>query len=266
MNFETAGTYDIYRDIPYAERACRGCFDIYLPHGATADTPLLIYFYGGSLKKGSKDRQKLPAALAACGAAVAVPDYRLIPDVSYPAFIGDAADAVGRVLEMNAAGEILPRCGRVFVGGHSAGAYLSMMAYFDRHYFAERGIDAAALSGFLFISGSPVKHMTICAAEGLDPRRVMIDESAALWHVDGDYPTLPLLIVTSDRDLRGRREQNYLLRGTLAHFDYPAPVTFVDLRGIEHGKMCKPDKDGNIPVLPYVADFIGLSFKAEKHE
>ena len=244
----------VVRDIPYADSALRGAYDLYLPDAETdAQVPLLIYFYGGSLKKGSKDKQHIPAALAREGCAVACPDYRLYPEVQYPDFINDAADAVAAVM---ASLDGIPRIdrSRVFIGGHSAGAYLSMMLCFDRSYLTSREYDPDAFAGYLFLSGQPTKHMTVLEAEGLDPRRIIVDGTAPLYHVRAHGA--PLLILTSDCDMGCRREQNYLLYGHLRHIGYDAPVVFCDLCGVTHGGMCRPDEAGKIPALPELLKFI----------
>ncbi len=242
----------VIRDIPYAEREQRGAYDLYIPE-CEGPLPLLIYFYGGSLKKGSKDRQHLPEALAKRGCAVACPDYRLYPEAEYPDFINDAADAVAAVCSGL---DGLPQIDRqrVYIGGHSAGAYLSMMLCFDRRWLPARGLDPDSFAGFLFLSGPPVKHMTVLEAQGLDPKRIIIDDTAALYHVRPHGA--PLLILTSDCDMGCRREQNYLLLGHLRHIGYDSPVEFCDLCGVPHAAMCRPDGDGNIPALPAVLKFI----------
>ena len=93
----------VLRDIPYTTlREDRNCYDLHLPQG-DGPCPLIIYFYGGGLKKGKKDKNRLAPKAAEAGIAVAVADYRLMPDVSYPAFVEDAADAVEKAVQaMNA--------------------------------------------------------------------------------------------------------------------------------------------------------------------
>ncbi len=236
----------LIKDLIYTDtRDYRNRYDLYLADGA--DT-LLIYFYGGSLKKGSKEKQKLPICAAECGISVAMPDYRLIPDVAYPAFINDAADAVAKILSEHAKG-----VKKVFIGGHSAGAYLSMMLCFDRHYLNSRGVDTTLINGYCFISGMPVKHMSVLEQAGDDPRRIVVDDTSALYYVKESQP--PVLIMTSDSDLPNRREQNLLLRGTLEAFGNGGHTVYVEIDGCAHGAFVRPDENGHIPALPYILDF-----------
>lgn len=243
----------IIKDIPYTgTRDYRNCYDLHLPQG-DGPCPLIIYFYGGGLKKGGKDKNRLAPKAAEAGIAVAVADYRLMPDVCYPDFIEDAADAVAAII--HDISRHTSRISKIYVGGHSAGAYLSMMLCFDRHYLDERGVDRSRIAGWLLLSGQPTKHYNILESLGQDPKAVIIDDTAALFYVRGGEGE-PLLIASSDRDMPCRLEQNRLLHATLRHFEYAAPVHFVELQGISHGGMVKPDENGNIPLLPHIIKFI----------
>ncbi|MBQ9080185.1 MAG: alpha/beta hydrolase [Clostridia bacterium] len=243
----------VVRDIPYtASRTERNCYDLHMP-GGDGDCPLIIYFYGGSLKKGKKDKNALAPRAAEHGMAVAIADYRLFPKAKYPDFINDAADAVAAIIRD--IGKYTDRISKIYVGGHSAGAYLCMMLCFDRHYLAERGVDRSQIAGWLLLSGQPTKHFSVAESEGLDPRVCIIDDTAALYHIRSGEGE-PLLIATSDRDMTCRREQNLLLAATLRHFEYSSPIHFVDLEGATHSGMVKPDKQGNIPLMPHILNFI----------
>lgn len=243
----------VIRDVPYvSDRAERCCFDLHLPDG-DGPCPLIIYFYGGGLEKGKKDKNKLAPAAAEMGVAVAVCDYRLMPEVKYPAFIEDAADAVAYIVKQ--IDQLTDRVCAIYVGGHSAGAYLSMMLCFDRHYLDVRGVDRSRIAGWLLLSGQPTCHYNVLKHRGDDPRACLVDSTAPLCHVRSGEGE-PLLIVTSDRDMACRLEQNRLLLATLRHFEYAAPITFVELQGVTHSGMVKPDEMGNIPLMPYVIKFI----------
>ena len=125
-------------------------FDVFAPAGAR-ERPVLVFFYGGNWDSGDRTLYGWAAqALAAQGFVVAVPDYRLVPEVRFPAFVEDAAAATARVAQR--AGEYGGDAARVGVLGHSAGAYLAMMIALDRRYMAAAGAPdligaAAGLSG-----------------------------------------------------------------------------------------------------------------------
>ena len=127
------------RDLEYGADP-RQRFDLYAPSAASAASPLpvLVFFYGGGWDSGSKDLYGWAAqALAAQGFVVAVPDYRLVPQVLFPVFIEDAAAATARVAEVAATYGGDPD--RLGVIGHSAGAHLAMMIALDRRYMAAVG-------------------------------------------------------------------------------------------------------------------------------
>ena len=133
------GVRHVARDLTYGDNP-RQTFDIHAPEAATPDTPLpvLVFFYGGGWDSGSRTLYAWAAhALAAKGFVVAVPDYRVVPEVYFPAFIEDAAAATAAV-----AGVVARYGGdpdRLGVLGHSAGGHLAMMITLDRRYMAAVG-------------------------------------------------------------------------------------------------------------------------------
>ncbi|WP_425991951.1 alpha/beta hydrolase [Brevundimonas sp. TWP2-3-2] len=131
------GVRRVARDLDYGADP-RQRFDIYAPDVAGLSLPVLVFFYGGGWDSGAKDLYGWAAqALAAQGFVVAVPDYRLVPQVLFPVFIEDAAAAVARVAEVAAPYGGDPA--RLGVIGHSAGAHLAMMITLDRSYMAAVG-------------------------------------------------------------------------------------------------------------------------------
>lgn len=109
--------------------------DIYAPSGQppSGGWPVVVFFYGGGWEDGSRDLYGWAAqALAAQGFLVALPDYRLVPQVHFPAFIEDAALATAWVGQI--AGDHGGHRHRLAVAGHSAGAYLALMIALDRRY------------------------------------------------------------------------------------------------------------------------------------
>lgn len=127
------GAGRVARDLPYGDDH-RQKMDVYAPAQA-ANLPVLVFFYGGGWDSGDrKDYGWAAQALAARGFVVFVPDYRLVPQVHFPAFIQDAAEATARASELAATYGGDPA--RLGVIGHSAGAHLAMMIALDRRYMA----------------------------------------------------------------------------------------------------------------------------------
>lgn len=131
------GAGRVGRDLAYGDDP-RQRMDVHAPtpvSTAADGLPVLVFFYGGGWDSGARRLYGWAAqALAAQGFVVFTPDYRLVPQVHFPAFIDDAAAATARAADLAAAygGD----AGRLGVIGHSAGAYLAMMIALDRRYMA----------------------------------------------------------------------------------------------------------------------------------
>ena len=125
--------------------------DVYTPTGA-ANAPVVVFFFGGRWSEGDKYLYEfVGAALAKQGFVAGVPNYRLYPQVKFPAFVDDAAKAT-RWAHANAA-----RYGgdpnRLFVMGHSAGAYLAAMLAVDERYLKAVGGSRTWLKGMIGLAG-----------------------------------------------------------------------------------------------------------------
>jgi acetyl esterase/lipase len=118
--------------LPYGPEA-KQRLDLYGP-ATPGPHPVIVFFYGGAWADigDRRDFGFAARALAALGYIVAVPDYRVLPEVAYPAFLDDCALAVHWVL-----GHIAEYGGdpsRVALSGHSAGAYNAVMLALDPRY------------------------------------------------------------------------------------------------------------------------------------
>lgn len=138
------------QDVAYAD-GDRKRLDIYGPKDLAGPAPVVMFIYGGAWKQGARAHyQFVGRALAANGFIVVIPDYRLYPEVVYPDFLSDNAQAA-KWIEDNIAtygGDT----SRFFLAGHSAGAYNAVMLGLEKSFFNEyqvtmpiKGI--AALSG-----------------------------------------------------------------------------------------------------------------------
>ena len=144
-------------DVAYGPLA-RQRFDVYVPGNSIDEadkatgSPLVIFIYGGSWNMGSRrDYRFAGEALAAQGFTVMVVDYRLYPEVSYPDFLQDCAQAVGYGLEHARELGADPR--RVFLYGHSAGAYNVAMLALDPRWLRAAGHSPDELAGWVGLAG-----------------------------------------------------------------------------------------------------------------
>ena len=187
---------EITRSIAYGAGA-RQTLDVYRPSNATA-APMIVFFYGGSWQSGAKKTyQFVAAALAGRGYITVVPDYRVYPEVRYPGFLQDGAQAV-RWAKDNAA-----RFGgdpdKLFVMGHSAGAYIAAMLALDRRWLKEVNLAPDRdIAGLIGISGPydflPLRNRTLQVIFG------GANDAAIqpISHVSPGAP--PAMLVTGARD------------------------------------------------------------------
>ena len=229
--------------------------DLYLPD--IKSFPVLIFFHGGGMKvgRGSRKGNKFYAYLSQKGVGVISADYRCYPDAAYPDYIEDAAAAVAWAYNnMKNYGNPTG----FFIGGSSAGAYLSEMLCFDRKYLNFHGIDPDSINGYIHDAGQPTTHFSILEERGIDKRRVIIDEAAPLYHIcDGrNYP--PMQIFISDNDMPSRLEQTQLMISTLKNFEYDTEK--IDFRLMENhthtSYVNEQDKDGNFIFADMMYEFI----------
>lgn len=192
--------------------------DLILPEGNHFDG-VFIYFHGGGLENGSKDADMaFIDYLAANNVAVVTANYRMYPDAKFPDFIDDAADCVAWV--KNHISDY-GYCDRIFVGGSSAGGYLSMMLCFNERYLGRHGIKPTDLAGFCHDAGQPTSHFNVLRERGIDTRRVIIDETAPLYFIGHNGTACPpMFFLVSDQDMENRYEQTMLMLSTLKHFRY----------------------------------------------
>jgi acetyl esterase/lipase len=138
-------------DIPYADGARRK-LDVYQPRAA-AGAPVVVFFYGGRWSSGAKGLYRIFAgALTARGYVVVIPDYRLYPEVKFPAFVEDGAMAVrwtrGNIAKFGGDPQ------RLFVMGHSAGAYIAAMLALDPQWLNGVGLNTGRdIAGLIGVSG-----------------------------------------------------------------------------------------------------------------
>lgn len=183
--------------------------------------PVFIYFHGGGIQEG--DVHPNPGFFAnyleSRGVGLVTATYRLYPDTKYPEFIEDAALAVKWVFDNIGT---YGKCKGIFVGGSSAGGYLSMMLQFDEKYLGAHGIKPVDIKGYIHDAGQPTAHFVVINREkNLDSRRVVVDETSPLYHVGTSPCYSPIIMFAATNDLPGRLAQLNLLTETLKHFRHP---------------------------------------------
>ena len=131
-----------YLDLYYtSDNDSSKMLDIYLPESDNFTT--ILWFHGGGIVSGSRHGYDVPMGLIEQGIAVVAPDYHLYPNTKFPEFIEDAANAVAFTIKKI---KELGGNGKLFIGGSSAGAYLTMMLCMNKDYLKNVGVDEETAS------------------------------------------------------------------------------------------------------------------------
>ena len=146
-----AGSPEVVRDRAYGAHP-RHRLDVYLPARTEGPKPVLVFLYGGAWNDGDKSIYGFAgAALASRGFVTVIPDYRLYPEVRYPAFLQDNAAAVRWAREHAAEFGGDPQ--RIVLMGHSAGAYNAAMLALDPRWLRETGVPPGAVKAWAGLAG-----------------------------------------------------------------------------------------------------------------
>lgn len=189
------------RGIAYGEGPRRQ-LDIYCNKDAAGPRPLVVFLYGGSWRTGDREiYQFVGIPLAARGAVVVIPDYRLYPEVAFPDFLDDNAHAVAWAIAH--AAELGADPHRVFIVGHSAGAYNAAMLAVDPRWLAHAGLDRTQIAGVAGLAG-PYDFLPMTDPDILPVFAPVGDGPASqpVNYVDGRNPALLLLAGDADTTVR----------------------------------------------------------------
>lgn len=211
----------------YQKEQCK--LDVYFPKGAKGYATI-VWFHGGSLTGGARYFPNLKEQ----GIALVPVSYRLAPKAQLPAFLEDSAAAVAWVLKNIARYGGDPQ--KVFVAGHSAGAYLASMIATDPKWLSAHKLSNQSLAGMISISGQMTTHFTVKQLRGdKGPElRPIIDEYAPLYHASKDLPPICLIVGGRAIEWKSRVEENELMAVTLRNLGHPR-VEFYEMEGLDHG-------------------------------
>lgn len=171
--------------------------DVYTPRAVSdAGAPVVVFFYGGSWERGSREQYRFVGQrLATNGILAIVADYRTYPRAVFPGFMDDAAKAVAWSRD-NAA-----RWGgdpdRLFVAGHSAGAQIAALLGTDARYLQRYGMAPTELAGVIGLSG-PYDFVVSKRLRRIFGPPEQWSRAQAVNFVDGDEPAF--LLVHGARD------------------------------------------------------------------
>lgn len=189
---------------------------IYRPEQGAHDAPVIVFFYGGNWVSGERDDYAFVGrSLAERGFVVVIPDYRLYPHARYPAFLDDSARAVAWTARRIAQYGGDPR--RIFVMGHSAGAYNAAMVALDPRWLRKQGSDPAVVRGWIGMAGPynflPIENET---TRKVFPYPDTPRDSQPIAHVSATAPPALLIAARNDKTVEPVRNTGALadrLRG-----------------------------------------------------
>lgn len=207
----------------------RNGVDVYAPADA-AGAPVAVFFYGGGWTNGARAEYRfVGATLAARGIVTFVPDYRLYPQVRYPAFLQDGAEAVAWARAH--AAQFGGNPDRLFLIGHSAGAYIAIMLALDRRWLAQAGLSQRDLHGVVGISG-PYDFLPLNTAQlqEIFAPAEPLSSSQPVNHVHPPLPPVLLLTGTADKTVYPRN--SYRLAAVIRAAG--GRVTLKTYKGLNH--------------------------------
>ena len=235
--------------------------DVWAPaERATVGRPVLIFWYGGGWVHGDRRAYAFAArAFARAGFVVVVPDYRKVPDVRFPAFVQDGAQAVRWTRDHVAAFGGDPA--RIGVSGHSAGAYIAAMLTLDRRWLRAEGVDPAIIRAAAPMCG-PYDFFPFDKKRSIDAFAGVKDGpmSQPIHFARADAP--PMLLLTAGDDVQVGAHNAVNLTARLKTLG--APVRHRDYPGLSHENVVMalsvPFR-GKAPVLAESVEFFRANLR-----
>lgn len=182
------GGVTVERDLAYGPDS-RHKVDLYRPRRPNGR--LLAFFYGGGWDNGGKAGYRFAVQpFLQAGYTVAIPDYRLYPQVRFPAFVEDGALALRWLLDRT-------RAAPIYLAGHSAGAFNAAMLALDRHYLHTVGVAAESIAAVVGLAG-PYDFST--RSKDLAPIFAGAPDSATQPVKLVTRGTPPMFLATGERD------------------------------------------------------------------
>lgn len=245
----------VIEDIKYGEYE-RNLLDIYVADKDSS--PIFIYLHGGGIESGTQKDDYVAGiskTLAKMGITTVAVTYRLYPDAVFPQFVEDGAAAVNWVI--NNINKYIKAEG-IFIGGISAGAYITQMLCFNKEYLAKHNISNEDISGYFFDAGQPTTHFNVLRERGFDTNQVIVDAAAPMFYINGKEKYPPMEFVVADNDMLNRYEQTMLLIAIFKNYGYD--MNKIKLLVQENCEHCsydfKMDENGDYIFANEIYDFI----------
>jgi len=207
-----SSTYTLEKDFGFGDNA-RDRIDFYLAKDSDAkdneSKPLIVFIHGGGWSRGDKSMYKFMAeGLTRRGYDVALPNYRMYPEVIYPEFLNDNARAIAAIHKK------YPTRYLVLIG-HSAGAYNSLMMAFKPAHLEAEGVYACYTIRGIVSLASPTGAFPMEDAPytTIFPKLLQGDDAPLNLT---DQPLPPMLLINGDADVSVGAQNSEKLAEALA--------------------------------------------------
>jgi acetyl esterase/lipase len=219
----------------------------------------VVFIYGGSWDSGEKSMYRFVGKLLASrGFITVIPDYRVYPAAKYPEFLRDNAEAVA--FAKSHAAEWGADPSRLFLAGHSAGAYDAAMLGLDRRWLGAVGLDPRHdVVGVVGLAGPydflPLRDDKLKIIFGPEETR---PDTQPINHIDGMAPPMLLLAGSKDKTV----DPGNTTRLAAAIQARGGAVTARIVPGKSHISLLTsllPSSGGRSEILDAVAGFIGAT-------
>lgn len=233
--------------------------DVFQP-AVSREGIVVVFFYGGSWNTGERAQYRFVAqTLTRYGATVVIADYRLYPEVVFPAFMEDAAATVAWTYRNIAQYGGNPQ--KIYLVGHSAGAHIAALLALDKSYLAAQGLDTTILSGVVGLA-TPTDF---AATLGAQYRPVFVDEATLeraqpVRYVRADAPPMLLRHGTDDTVVLPRNSEE--LAAKLQRAGAQAQAVVYPDKGHSGLILIFSEVFGRSPILDDTLNFLGLKVKS----
>ncbi len=226
----TQGTRLALHDIAFGPLPAQQ-LEVVVPAGISPQKrPVVVFIYGGGWNSGKAGNYHfIGRTLARAGYVVVLPGYRLTPDGVFPHMLQDGALALKWVQDHIAEHGGDPA--RVFVMGHSAGAYNGMMLALDRQWLGRAGVPDGFIKGMIGIAG-PYDFYPFTSDSARRAFAHVADPAITqpIRFARGDAP--PLLLLTGDSDTTVKPRNSLALAKAMSAAG--SPTQAVVLNGLSH--------------------------------
>lgn len=239
--------------VPYGSDSEQTLY-VFKPKQAKPNLPIVIFVHGGSWQEGNAaDYGFVGRAFAANGFVTFVVGYRKHPQHPYPAFVQDVASSVKWV--NTHAAQFGGDAEKIFLVGHSAGAYDIAQAVLDQRYFEEAGISDKHIRGIATLAG-PFDFLPLDSEITLKVFGKIgeLESTQPINFVRKDAPPFLILHGTADTTVYPKNAKS-LYKHLI---DVGASAKLTEYQGVSHVgillDIAKPLR-GNAPVLDDVVKF-----------